>query len=55
MLSGDSRSYILGSGGEDTFRTTPEPAVEEGTTLPETDLPFTPNGTGGFRTPNNFF
>lgn len=50
MLSGDSRSYILGSGGVDTFRLMPEP-VGESTAPPETERPFTPNGTGGFRTP----
>lgn len=45
MLSGDSRSCNLGSGGVDTLR------VDDGTTLPETERPFAPNGTGGLRTP----
>lgn len=52
MLSGDSRSYILGSGGVDTFRLMPGPVDgDESTTPPDTERPFTPNGTGGFRTP----
>lgn len=52
MLSGDSRSYILGSDGDDTFRIMPEPVGgDESTTPPDTERPFTPNGTGGFRTP----
>lgn len=52
MLRGDSRSYIFGSGGVDIFRAMPEPIDgDESTTPPETDRPFTPNGTGGFRTP----
>lgn len=50
MLSGDSRSYNFGSGGVDTLRGVVEP-VADGTTLPDTDRPFTPNGTGGFRIP----
>lgn len=48
MLSGDSRSNCFGSGGVDIFRL----AVDDGTTLPEIDLPFAPNGTGGLRTPD---
>lgn len=45
MLSGDSRSCNLGSGGVDTLR------VDDGTTLPEIERPFAPNGTGGLRMP----
>lgn len=48
MLSGDSRSYNFGSGGVDTLRFD---AVVDGTTLPEIDRPFAPNGTGGLRMP----
>lgn len=33
------------------FRSPILPAVDDGTTLPDTDRPFKPNGTGGFRTP----
>lgn len=53
MLRGDSRSHILGSGGVDTFRfDIPEPAGgDDSTAPPDTERPFKPNGTGGFRTP----
>lgn len=53
MLIGVSRSYNLGSGGVTLFREKPGPAVEDGTTLPDIDRPFKPNGTGGFRIPVN--
>lgn len=55
MLRGDSRSYTLGSGGVDTWKMgfLSIPVVDDGTTLPEIDRPFIPNGTGGFRTPKN--
>lgn len=53
MLRGDSRSLNLGStGGVNIGRLTLfGPRVDDGTTLPETDRPFAPNGTGGFLTP----
>lgn len=51
MLNGDSRSYM--AGGVDTWKLGLRsiPGVDDGTTLPDTDRPFMPNGTGGFRTP----
>lgn len=53
MLRGDSRSFNRGStGGVNIGRLTLfGPRVDDGTTLPDTDRPFAPNGTGGFRTP----
>lgn len=52
MLRGDSRSYILESGGVETFRLMPGPmGGDDGTMPPDTERPFTPNITGGFRTP----
>lgn len=54
MDNGDSLSYDLLSGGVDTwkFGLRSRPGVDDGTTLPDTDLPFIPNGTGGLRTPD---
>lgn len=51
MLNGDSLSCIRESGGVEMFRGVGEPAVAEGTTLPEIDRPCAPNGTGGLRIP----
>lgn len=50
ILNGDSRSYM--AGGVDTWKLglRSMPGVDDGTTLPDTDRPFIPNGTGGFRT-----
>lgn len=52
MLSGGSRSCSLASFGVDTWRAIFDAfTVDVGTTLPEIDRPFEPNGTGGFRMP----
>lgn len=51
-FNGDSRSCMRGSGGVVTLRAIALAfTVDEGTTLPDMERPFAPNGTGGFRIP----
>lgn len=56
MQNKNSHSGILESiGGVDTWGLIAAAcSVDDGTTLPDIERPFCPNGTGGFRIPMKF-